>query len=307
MRLLVMGANGLVGSRLCRLLVEQGHDVVGASRGERRVPGAFEYHSCDVTHPAEVVGAVAAARPEVIINVASMTDVDGCERAPEQAYAANAEAPAHLSREARKCGAHLVHTSTDYVFDGDRGGYGEDDTPNPRGIYATSKYVGELAVRSLAGSWAIARPAVVYGWPPAGRPNFGSWLLSSLVEGKPVRLFEDQFVSPSLADSVAAMLAEIALRRLTGVFHTSGAEVVDRVRFGRALCEEFSLDPKLITPVKLRDAKFPSPRPLNSGLQVDKVRRELREKPLTLAEALTKFHDAYRANPIPSPSGRGPG
>src|SRR5579863_4970619 len=91
-RILVTGSNGLVGSRLCKLLPGRGHAVVGASRGPRRVLGAFEYQSCDLTHEAEVAAVVKSARPEVIINPASMTDVDACEREPEQAYAANVDA-----------------------------------------------------------------------------------------------------------------------------------------------------------------------------------------------------------------------
>jgi dTDP-4-dehydrorhamnose reductase len=295
-RVLVTGSNGLVGSRLCKLLPERGHTVIGTSRGPRRALGAFEYQSCDFTREHEIAAVTRSARPEVIINPASMTDVDACENDPEQAYAANVDAAAHLARLARASGAHLVHVSTDYVFDGERGQYSEEDTPNPKGTYAVTKFAGEQAVRSLAASWTIARTAVVFGWPQAGRPNFGSWLLTSLRDKKPVRLFEDQFVSPTLADNVAAMLAEIAERRFAGIIHTAGAEVADRVRFGIAMCEEFGFDSTLITPSKLRDAKLASPRPQNSGLRVDKANRELSVKPLAIAEALAQLHDAYRAN-----------
>jgi dTDP-4-dehydrorhamnose reductase len=184
--------------------------------------------------------------------------------------------------------------STDYVFDGDHGPYGLDDVPNPRGVYATTKHAGEQAVRTLGGSWAIARAAVVYGWPAAGRSNFGAWLVSNFEQKKGVKLFHDQFVSPSLALSVAAMLAELAERRLPGLWHTSGAAVVDRVAFGRALCEVFGFDPALITPTALADLKLASPRPRRCGLKVEQTAAALKAQPLGLSDALKQFHAEYR-------------
>ena len=97
-----------------------------------------------------------------------MTDVDACESAAIEAFRVNGVAPGTIARTTRALGAHLVHVSTDYIFDGESGPYTEDAVPNPRGVYALTKHIGEQAVRALSDSWAIARTAVVYGWPPAG-------------------------------------------------------------------------------------------------------------------------------------------
>lgn len=118
MRVLVTGSNGLVGSRACVLLEKQGHTVVGLGRGPRRTGGEYGYVSVDLTREADVAGALEAAAPEVVIHCASMTEVDACEKDPEAAYAGNVDATAAVARGARKAGAHLVHVSTDYVFDG---------------------------------------------------------------------------------------------------------------------------------------------------------------------------------------------
>lgn len=294
MRFLVTGSNGLVGSRVCALLEKGGHEVVGLGRGPRRTVGAYRYVECDLTREQDVASAIAAAAPEVIIHPASMTEVDACEREPEQAYAANVTAVEAVARGARKLGAHLVHVSTDYVFDGDHGPYDEQALPNPRGVYALTKHMGEQAARVFVPGCAIARTAVVFGWPAAGRPNFGAWLVGALEKGQQVRLFEDQFVSVSLADSVAEMLVELGERKLGGIWNTCGADVVDRVSFGRALCEVFGFDSGLITPTRLADMKLASPRPLRSGLKVDKVRSQLRSQPLTIAESLARFHAAWK-------------
>lgn len=306
MRIAVTGARGLLGSRLCLELWNRGHEVIGLLRApvppslpaavvqSRRRP--FEYRACDLTDAAGLGAVLAETRPEVIIHTASMTDVDRCERDPEQAYANNVEATAHLCRACRTLGAHVVHVSTDYVFDGERGPYREDELPNPRGAYATSKHMAEQAVRVLAPSWAISRTAVVYGWPPSSRPNFGSWLVSALRKGESVRLFEDQFVSPSLALNVAAMVAEVAERKMNGIWNTSGASVVDRLTFGRELCGVFGFDPSLCIGTTVEDAKLDSPRPRRCGLRADKVAAQLRAKPLRLAEALAAFHAEYLRN-----------
>lgn len=294
MRILVTGANGLVGSRLCRQLLSAGHEVTGLSRGPRRGEGAHRYVSCDLTVESEVAAAVESAQPEAIVHTASMTEVDACEKAPEVAYAANVSAAAFVAQAARRSRAHLVHVSTDYVFDGDHGPYDEEALPNPRGVYAVTKRMGEQAAQIFAPDCAVARTAVVYGWPAAGRPNFGAWLVGAFSQKQPVRLFEDQFVSPSLADSVAEMLAELAVRKLGGIWNTCGAEVVDRVSFGRALCEVFGFDPQLITPTRLSDMKLASPRPLRSGLNVNKVAQALKSRPLSLSESLTRFHQDWK-------------
>jgi len=289
MRITVTGANGLVGSRLCRLLVVEGHAVTAVARGERRAVGDFQYLNCDLADNEGVTRALVATRPEVIVHTASMTEVDACERNPDAAWAANTLAAANVARHAQARGAHLVHVSTDYVFDGLDGPYDEDARPNPGGVYARTKWLGEEAVRLLAGSWAIARTAVVYGYPPSQRPNFGSWLLETLRGGKTARLFVDQYVSPSLALNVAEQLAELAERRISGIWNVAGAEVVNRMDFGEALVDVFGLDRRLLVPSKLADAGMASPRPPRSGLRVDKALAALKARPLGLRASLEQF------------------
>jgi dTDP-4-dehydrorhamnose reductase len=299
MRVLVTGANGLVGRRLVRALLEDAHTVHALGRGPQRFSEQSQrltYLSVDLADAPALWQAVVDAAPDAIVNPAGMTDVDGCERDVEGAYQANVEAVATLCRAARAAQAHLVHVSTDYVFDGLAGPYDIDAVPNPRGAYALTKHLGEQTVRVLAapGAWAIARTAVVYGWPSAGKPNFGSWLVETLRAGKPIKLFEDQWVSPSSARNVARMLAELATRRCAGLWHTCGAEVIDRVTFGHRLCQRFGFDPKGISPSRLADAKLLSPRPAKSGLIVTKTSAELTQQPLSLEASLDEFWAEYK-------------
>lgn len=293
MRILVTGAGGLVGGRLMKLLERAGQSAVGLDRANAAV-------LCDMTDASAFRAALEAAKPEAIINCAAFTDVDGCERDPSAAWAVNAEAPATIARYARTAQCHVVQVSTDYVFDGERGGYRTDDTPNPRGVYAISKHAGEEAVRSIApvNGWAIARTAVVYGWPAvAGKNNFGSWLIDALGNGKPVKLFADQFVSPSHAWNVAEMVAELAARRLGGIWHTAGADVMDRVTFGHKLCARFGFDVSLVQPSRMADVKLPSPRPARSGLDVSRTAEVLTASPWSIEAALDRLHQEFKGTP----------
>src|SRR5215468_5947370 len=101
MRVTVTGANGLVGSRLCRLLVVEGHVVTAVARGERRTVGDYEYLSCDLSDHEGVARTLAVSRPEAVVHTASMTEVDGCERNPDAAWAMNTVAAANVARQAR--------------------------------------------------------------------------------------------------------------------------------------------------------------------------------------------------------------
>jgi len=296
MRALVVGANGLVGSRLVAELARREHRVTGLGRGASRLGAKVPYVSVDLGQAEALSKTIEVTKPEVIVNCAAMTDVDGCEREPAKAWTANVEGVATLAKAARAAGAHFIHVSTDYVFDGDAGPYDVDALPNPRGVYALSKHAGEEAVRALCepGKWAIARTAVVYGWPAAGQKNFGSWLVDSLSKGQAVKLFEDQWVSPSLALNVAEMLADLAEKGLAGIWHTSGASVVDRVTYGKKLCERFGFDAALIQPSRMADVKLLSPRPAKSGLVVTKTAQALAHPPLSLEASLERFHDEYR-------------
>lgn len=297
MKVLVTGATGLVGSRLLEQFAARGHVVLGVSRHPPlEAPPRAALETLDLTDRARVFEFFGRFRPEVVVHAAALTDVDACERAPELAFSANVDATANVTRAARLHGAHLVHLSTDYVFDGNAGPYREEDVPNPRGVYALTKRAAEETVLALMPRAAIARTAVVFGYPPsAARTNFGTWMVENLRAGRPVRLFSDQFISPTLAENAAEMIGELAERKLEGVWHTAGGTVLDRVSFGRALCAEFGLDPGLLVVSTISEAAPGTPRPARCGLITQKVREQLSARPLPVDEALRRFRLFFEA------------
>jgi dTDP-4-dehydrorhamnose reductase len=306
-RLLVTGANGLVGSRLVARLAAAGERVVAVGRGERRfgAPAAeaaagsrgasesdsdsrVEYVELDLAQPASLRALIETVRPSAVLHAAAMTDVDACEADPRGAWMLNVRAVEAAALGCSSVGARLIALSTDYVFDGASGSYSEDDVPNPRGVYARTKRMGEEAALVLAPDCAVARVAVIYSGRPGAKRTFAVGVAESLLAGKPVKAFHDQIVSPTLADNAAELVIAVLGSGERGIFHCAGATAVSRVEFCRALARKLGADERLVVPVALAELKLPAPRPLRCGLRVDKIRR-LGGAPLELDAALDRF------------------
>jgi dTDP-4-dehydrorhamnose reductase len=210
--ILVTGANGLVGSRLlARLAAEGGHDVLAVGRGMLRdpAPPRVRYVELDLLRPDSLQALIEREEPAAILHAAAMTDVDACERDPASARLVNELATAAAAAGARRVSARLVALSTDYVFDGEAGPYGEEARPNPRGVYAVTKLAGERAVQELLPSASIARVAVIFSGRRGAKKTFASAAADAFAQGKEVKVFHDQIVSPTLADNAAEMVLGI--------------------------------------------------------------------------------------------------
>ncbi|HZX95683.1 MAG TPA: SDR family oxidoreductase [Myxococcales bacterium] len=297
MSTVVSGANGLVGSRIVARLAEAGEKVIAVGKGPRRGNGApVEYVEIDLlSHPRKLGQLIEAAQPQGVIHAAAMTDVDACERAPVEAWAINVRAVEEAAVACAGISARFTALSTDYVFDGEKGDYVEDDVPNPRGVYARTKRAGEEAALLLAPGAALCRVAVIFSGREGVKKTFAVGVVESLRAGRPVKAFVDQVVTPTLADNAAEMVLGVHRSDAGGVFHCSGATAVTRVEFCQALASKLGADASLIVPVRLAELKLPAPRPLRAGLRVDKVRRLLGSSaPLPLDAALDRFLDELR-------------
>ena len=299
MRILVTGSNGLLGTKLLeQLLAAGGDEPLAASRGERAngYLGPLPFWRLDVADPEAVGPVLDEGRPDAVVHTAAMTNVDGCERERDEASSTNADGAGNVARACAARGVHLVHLSTEYVFDGTSGPYFEDDPTNPLGWYAKTKHEGELAVREAGGSWAIARTTILYGYAPHVRANFVLWLVGKLQDGERVRIVDDQIGSPTLADNLAEMTLALARGRATGVFNTVGASVLSRYDFARLAAETFGLDPTLIDPISTSALQQPAPRPLRAGLRMDRFRSRFPDVPvLSAAEGLARLRNQLRA------------
>lgn len=280
MKIFITGGSGLLGSKVAEIAQARGDEIFsGYAHNLPEYGRAVKFDLLDENGISELVGKI---EPEVIIHSAALTDVDRCEREKELAYQMNVEGTRAIATAAEKAGSFLIYISTDYVFDGNRGMYREDDRTNPVSYYGYSKLLGEKFCRGC-----IARTCVIYGSRPAsGKVNFALWLLNSLKSGKPVGVVTDQFITPTLNTNLARMVLEAAERRLTGIYHLAGATRISRYDYALELAREFDLDESLILPSRMEDLMWAAKRPIDSSLDTSKARAELMEKPFPLNEAL---------------------
>jgi dTDP-4-dehydrorhamnose reductase len=237
--------------RHCR---DIGDDVIELTRQE-----------LDISNRDAVFEAMTIYRPEAILNCAAYTDVDGAESDPEASRSANTLGPRYLAEAAKDVEARFVMISTDYVFDGSNTGfYLETDVANPRGVYATTKYEGELAAAEANEYSVIVRSGWIYGH---GGTNFLSVMHRLLAEGKKIKAISDAYGTPTFAHDLARRLRELAEQNATGLFHvTNAGPGTSYLGFAEKVCEIGGFDRELIEPVSHKDLKRPAPRPVSSKL-----------------------------------------
>ncbi len=262
-----------MGSKVAEIAQARGDEVFsGYAHNLPEYGRAVKFDLRDEMSMYELVGKI---EPEVIIHSAALTDVDRCEREKELAYQMNVEGTRAIATAAENAGSFLIYISTDYVFDGNRGMYREDDCTNPVSYYGYSKLLGEQFCRGC-----IARTCVIYGSRPAsGKVNFALWLLNSLKSGKEVRVVTDQFITPTLNTNLAKMVLEAADRRLCGVYNLAGATRISRYDYALELAREFDLDASLIIPSRMEELQWAARRPIDSSLDTSKAKSDLKESP----------------------------
>ena len=287
MRAFVIGASGQVGAALLAALRARGHEALG-THANHPAPGLVPL---DIIDRDAVERAVAAARPEWVLCPAGLTHVDHCETHPDEAFAINRDGPLHAAREARRAGAGFVYYSTEYVFDGERGPYAEDDPARPLSVYGQSKWEGERAVLADLERALVVRTTVVYG-PDRQEKNFVYQLIRNCRSGQPMRIPADQVSSPTYNVDLASATVELCERDLRGVFHLAGDGVLDRYAFARLACEVFALDPARLEPVDTAALGQKAPRPLKGGLRIAKARGVLSTPLRTPGEGLRAMRAA---------------
>ena len=289
-RLLVIGASGLLGSK-----------IIGQAKGRFDVFGSCNpavdgcstsgLESLDMCSESDVSRIFNELDPDIVILAAAMTDVDGCEKNPALAESVNAIGPSIVAKVCREFGAGLVHVSTDYVFDGGkRDLYIETDATNPISVYGSSKLHGEQAVLAELPTASVARTAVLYGWNPIkSKSNFVTWVLKKLRNGEKTTLFNDQWISPTFADDLAGALIGIASKSASGIWHVTGPDCLDRPACGRMIAKVFELDENLIVPVPSSSVSLPAKRPAYSCLDSSRVEKLLNREMMTFEEGLREM------------------
>jgi len=270
---LITGGSGQLGSALQRVL---------GSRGERfAAPSHAELDVCDAE---AVARAFARHAPRVVVNCAALTKVDTCERDPQLAERANAEAPARLAAACAKSGAKLLQLSTDYVFAGDASRpIREDDAPAPRSVYGRTKLGGERAALAAPGA-LVVRTSWVYG---RGR-NFPAAILAQAREGKPLRVVADQRGRPTYASDLAEAIVALVAAGASGAVNFANDGEATWLEFARAVLDSCGFADRPIEPLTTEQLGLPAPRPAYSVLDLGKA-KSLGVTPRHWREALAAY------------------
>jgi dTDP-4-dehydrorhamnose reductase len=280
MRVLVTGSNGLLGQKLVSAMrSDKDVKLIATSRGEDRTPdpGDYLYMSLDCTDATAVNRCFDEVHPDVVIHTAAMTNVDACELDPVNCKLQNVAATKNLVDASVVCGAHFIHLSTDFIFDGEAGPYSEDDDPKPLSIYGQSKLDAEHIVMNAGlAKWAIARTIIVYGVAPGlSRSNVVLWAKSALEKGQPIKVVHDQWRMPTLAEDLADGCIRIAKRGVTGIFNLCGPDGMSILELVQRVGTYFKLDTSVITAIDSTSLNQPAKRPPKTGFVLDKSRRVL--------------------------------
>jgi dTDP-4-dehydrorhamnose reductase len=255
LKVIVTGAAGMVGRA-----------VVAHCRAQDERVAALDHDSLDITNELRINAVFERERPDVLINCAAWTDVDGCERDRERARTANALGPELLALACRKIGAQLITISTDYVFDGEKDGfYTQRDQPNPQSVYGLSKLEGEQRAQHAWANTIVVRSGYIFG---VGGTNFLSSVIPRARKGETLKAILDSFGTPTYAPDLARRLYQLAQLDLPGTYHVVNAgEGASFEGFARYALNAAGLNEGLLKAVCLGDLKRPAPRPRNSRLR----------------------------------------
>lgn len=295
MKVLITGANGLLGQHLIKVLLENNIQVIATSRGESRLPfepsSTYRYLPMDITNGMETFAIMNAEKPDVVVHAAAMTQVDDCELRPQLCEQINVNGTSQILTDAETFSSHFIYVSTDFVFDGEKGNYSEEDEMIPISLYGFTKMQAEAITQTSTIPFAIVRTCLVYGNLLKGtRSNIISWVKESLEQDKPIKVVSDQLRTPTYVEDLAKGILLIIQKKAEGIYHISGKDWLTPYDMAIATADKFRLKEDLITKVDASTFKQPGRRPLKTGFVIEKARTELGYEPISFAEALGRMY-----------------
>lgn len=284
----------MLGQKLVKLfLTKPGYEVHALSRGVNRLDNqkGYTYYDVDLLDKVGLLRILSEIIPEVIIHTAAMTNVDACELQQEECDQMNIEVVANILGYCENKDVYLVHLSTDFIFDGEKGSiYKEEDVARPVNYYGLSKLKSELMIQESKVTHAILRTVLVYGLVDRNdRSNIVLWVKNSLENNKEIRVVTDQLRMPTYAEDLAEACWLALESRAKGVFNVSSNELMSIYEIALAIADVFSLDKKLIHPVATSALSLPAKRPLSTGFDLNKSISEINLPSHSFVERLQVF------------------
>jgi dTDP-4-dehydrorhamnose reductase len=299
-KIVITGSNGLLGQSLLKLLLKENnkYQVFGFSKGVSRSGRTdFYFVSIDITNEENLKKELLKIQPDAIINTAAMTQVDDCEIRKEACDVLNIEVVKWLKEVAEIINCHVIHLSTDFIFDGKKGYYKETDAPNPLSYYGISKVKSEEILLNSKIDFTILRTILVYGKVhDMSRTNIVLWVREMLEKGKEITIVDDQFRMPTFVDDLALSCKLAIDKKATGIFHISSTKLMSIFEIVHEVANIFGLDSKLIKPTSSNILNQKAKRPSKTGFDVSKAKTVLGIKLHTFEEDLQRFKDILAKN-----------
>ncbi len=297
-KILVTGSNGLLGQKLVYKLKDRADvELIATARGENRLidQTGYAFYSMDIGNRANVDDVIGQVSPDHIIHTAAMTLVDDCELDHEACDRANVDAVQYIVDAAERNNCHLVHISTDFIFNGEEGPYDEEGVADPLSYYGNAKWKGELIVQNSNLNWAILRTVLVFGIVDnMSRSNIVLWAKGALEKGNPINVVDDQFRSPTLAEDLADGCILAVEKNATGIYNISGKDTFSIIDLVGEVADYYGLDKNLINPVSSSTLNQPAKRPPRTGFILDKARRDLGYNPHSFKEGIALMEEQLK-------------
>ena len=266
MRILITGAFGQLGHALQSVLSRKSnYELICTGR---KVKKGQEGIPLDIRNQVALKELINTTAPDILVNLAAMTNVDACELNPKLAGEINVAGLEHICDSFK---GKIIHLSTDYVFDGASGPYKEDDPLNPISIYGKTKLASEHILLEKDIKNLVIRGNVLYDYSPHTSASFLNWVVSSLKGNQEIKIVEDQFNNPTWTRSMSDIIELSIENDLEGIIHWGDSVHISRFEFAKLIAKKFSLNESLIKPVLTSELNQPARRPLQSGLSTEKL------------------------------------
>ncbi|MCB8964776.1 MAG: NAD(P)-dependent oxidoreductase [Bacteroidales bacterium] len=286
MKILVTGANGLIGKKIVKQLVSNNkHEVFATSLKKMQLEGAQTFTSN--LQNADINNLIEQLKLDAVIHCAALSSPDACEVDRFVCKKMNIEVTSRIASACRDYSTYLAFLSTDFIFDGIKGDYTEEDAINPISYYGESKMQSEEMLKTLGIPHAVIRTSLVYGYEEKlSRPNILTRVVQYLGKQQKYRVPTDQIRTPTLAEDLAKGVITVTENKINGLYHIAGDTKISVADFATTIAKTFNLEESLLQKVTTRELSEPAPRPLNSSLIIDKARKDLNYNPTPLAEGI---------------------
>jgi dTDP-4-dehydrorhamnose reductase len=285
MRILVIGASGLLGSNFS-MISSKNHDVTATYTNHPVSISDCRNIFLDATKIDEINNAFKLIKPEIVVNCSGLTNVDYCETHEKEAILLNVIIPENLVRSQNNFKFKLVHISTDAVFDGIKGNYDEDDETNPLNVYSKTKVLGENKVSSSK-DYLLLRTNI-FGWNIQDKLCLAEWFIDKLKKKEKINAFTDVFFNPVTVNSLSNIILELTRKNINGLFHV-GSTKVSKYEYGTKIAELFEFSTNLLVPSSIDNSTLVAKRPKNTTLNTGKIEKLI--KMPNIDEELRIFHE----------------